>query len=113
MAYVHTRAGNQRQYMTLQRCVETQSDTGEVIRTWETEDTLWGNVTPVSLTTRERLAGGGLQPEVTHIVSLRYRSGLKQKDRLSYNSRTLEILSAVNVEERNRVHELLCREIVT
>lgn len=99
--------------MTLQRCIETQSTTGEITRTWQAQATVWGRVEPLTLDTRERLAGGGLQPEITHVVTLRYMSGLQQKDRLLYGSRVLEIMSGGNTDERNRVHELLCREIVT
>lgn len=116
MAYVGIKAGSLRDSVTIQNWLETQSEDGETVRTWPDEDAyrqdVWAKVEPISHRSMERLAGSQLQQEVTHFVTLRYVSGLTTKHRIGFGDRVLEIIAVVNIEERNRVHELWCKEVV-
>ncbi|WP_337175381.1 phage head closure protein [Paludisphaera sp.] len=60
------------------------------------------------LSMRETLEGGGVESEVTHRLAIRHRDGVTSEGRfrLKGASRTFEIASVLNVEERNR--ELVC-----
>jgi SPP1 family predicted phage head-tail adaptor len=49
--------------------------------------------------------------EVTHRIRFRHLSGVVPTQRVVFGSRTFEILSVINPEERNRELELLCKEV--
>lgn len=116
MAYVGIKAGSLRHPVVLQTWLETQGPDGETIRSWPADDgyrqNVWARVEPMSKQSLERLAGSQLQQEITHFVTLRYDSSLTTKHRIGFGSRVLEIIALVNIEEKNRVHEAWCKEIV-
>lgn len=70
----------------------------------------WAALEP--LAGRELFAAQQVQPEVSYRVRLRYMSGVKPAMRIRLGARRFEIESAVNVGERKRELELLCRELV-
>ena len=43
-------------------------------------------------------------------IIIRYLSGIVPKMRVKYGSRIFDILSVINVSERNRELQLMCRE---
>ena len=115
MAYVGVKAGNLRHEVIVQSCTETRSASGVVTRTWPESgwQRAYADIRPLTQRSFERLAGSQLQGEVTHEGRIRYMDGLKPKDRLLYGVRILEVAGPpVNVEERNRVHELWLKEVV-
>lgn len=59
---------------------------------------------------REVFAAEGLNAQATFKITLRYQPGITQKMRVKFGARTFDIVSVANVEERNRVTELNCRE---
>lgn len=54
-----------------------------------------------------------VQSEVTHTVKLRYRSGILPSMRVLYRSRYLHILSVIDMQERQWMLELHCKEMAT
>jgi len=72
--------------------------------------TRWCSVEPIG--GRERLRAGQLVPEATHIIRTRYNTEIVPSCIMVWGSRTFEILSVVNVEERNMVLEMLCKELI-
>jgi head-tail adaptor len=54
--------------------------------------------------------GDQLEARITHRMHLWYRTGVTPKMQVSYGSRTFQIISVKNVEERNRVLELMLEE---
>lgn len=61
---------------------------------------------------RELQAAREQHAEVSHEVMIRYLSGVNPEMRIVYGSRTLEIQSVLNVDERGREMRLLCTEKV-
>ena len=70
--------------------------------------TVWGRIEPLS--GGERLRAMQLEDKVTHRITIRYRTGLTAKMRIAFGERVFNIRAVVDLEERNRLLELLCEE---
>lgn len=99
---------NLRHVVTVQRGTESQNEYGEARLTWATLTTRRAFVRPLS--GRELLMAEQAQSDVTHKVTMREYAGLTSRDRLLFDSRTLNIVSVI--EKANVPHqmELMCRE---
>ena len=104
------RIGKLRHRITIERVVETQDADGAVIETWSTYATIQASIEPIS--GREYFAAQSTQADVTHRIGIRYLSGIVPKMRVKYGSRIFDILSVINVNERNRELQLMCRESI-
>lgn len=101
--------GRLRERVTVQQATESRNSLGETVLSWADLTTVWGSVEGVSA--REALAMGQQDITVTHRVRMRYLSPLTQKMRLRWRSRTLEIVSLLEHNNRSE-HELICQETV-
>ena len=97
-----------RHKVSLQSRTTTINSRGEPSHTWSTYGTAWASVEP--LTGREHYENRAVQGEVTHKVTMRYRAGVVPENRIVFRSRHLEVISVRNIEERNRLLILDCRE---
>jgi SPP1 family predicted phage head-tail adaptor len=102
------RIGKLRHRITIERVTETRDTDGSVIETWSTYVTVQASIEPIS--GREYFAAQSTQADATHRISLRYLSGIVPKMRVKFGSRIFDILSIINVDERNRELQLMCRE---
>ena len=102
------RIGKMRQRVTIQARASTQSGTGQPTGAWSTVATAWASIEPLS--GREQLAAQAAQSETTHRVTMRYRSGITTKMRISFGGRLFNITSVRSLEERGRVMILDCTE---
>lgn len=105
-------ASRLRHRITLQRAELTPGDGGQFQTEWQDVATVWAEVTPLDnrVWTAETLQDGQLAARVTHAVLLRYRDGVTADMRVSFRGRHFNILSVVNIGERNRVLRLLAEE---
>ncbi len=101
-------AGKLRHPLTIQARSTTRDSLGQELETWATVSTVWGSVVP--LTGRELVQAQALHSETTHKVTVRFFDGLTTSHRMQHNGRTLQILSVLNTDERNREHVLMCKE---
>ena len=99
-----------RHFVTIQEATETANSYGEIERTWATFKKRWANIRPLS--GRERWAAQQVQANLSHEVLIRYTKDVTPKMRISYNSRTFEIGTVINVDERGAWMRLLCTEEV-
>ncbi len=106
-------AGKLRHRIILQSSTLSRNANNERVKTWSTYGTVWGNVTP--LRGQERLIADQIQSEITHNVQIRFdtATSVMAKHRAIHGSRTFEINSVENVEERDRERLLRCKELVT
>lgn len=107
-------AGGLRHRVVIESATEAANATGELIPIWSALATRWASVEP--LQGRERFAAQQAQPETDHRIRLRYDTalaGLKPKMRAKFGTRVFDILAVLNLGERKREFELLCREVVT
>jgi SPP1 family predicted phage head-tail adaptor len=102
------RAGPLRHRIAIERVTETRDTDGSAIETWSTYATVQASIEPIS--GREYFAAQSTQADLTHRIVMRYLSGIIPKMRVKYRSRIFDILSVINVEERNRELQLMCRE---
>ena len=104
------RAGRLRQRVQIKTPVEARNAYGERITTWSTLATVWAAVEPIR--GREFFEAETVQAEITHRVILRYYPGIVPRYRVVFEGRVLEIQAVINVDERSRELQLMCRELV-
>lgn len=101
--------GGMRQRIALQAKTITKSE-GIPQENWTTVATVWAAVADIS--GREYFQAQAVQSEVTTRIKIRYRTGITPSMRVLYGDRVFNILSVIDKDERHRVIELLCKEVV-
>ena len=109
MAEGRTRIGDLRHRVIIQSSTETADAHGQMIPTWTDEAKVSASVEP--LTQRELFQAGQVNSNINHRVLMRHRDGMTTKKRILFGSRTFNIESALNPEERNKELVLLCSEV--
>ena len=104
------RSGRLRHRMWLKEPTHTPDGKGANTTTWGTVEVFWGSVEP--LRGREWIASGLENSEVSGKIVRRYKSGITPDMIVTFDSRTFEIVSVINVEERNIEQELMVVEKV-
>lgn len=100
-----------RHRVEIQKLVIYEDEIGEQITEWETIAEVWASISP--LRGKEYWAAAQVQSETTHEVIMRYPGvEITPAHQLVFKGRTLNIQSVINVEERNRELQLLCKEKV-
>ena len=61
----------------------------------------------------EPLRDQQVEPNITHIVEMRYLEGVKQRYHIKWRDRRLNILQVKDVDGRQRQHKLFCIELGT
>jgi SPP1 family predicted phage head-tail adaptor len=103
------RAGNLRNYVTIQSATESFDGNGELILTWATFASVWAEVTP--LVGREYFASKQVNAEVTGKVRIRYLAGVTSEMRIIDGTKTYQIEAVMNIENRNEELVLLVKEV--
>lgn len=101
-------AGRLDQRVTLRKPTRLQGTAGEPITTHADDSSVWASVRP--LRGREFIEARGFGAEVTHRVAIRYRSDVTSEWRIKLGTRTLRIVSVLNVNEGDEYQELMCVE---
>lgn len=105
------KAGTLRHRITIQERTETRDAIGGFSETWAT---LSGNASvPAAIwpiKSAEALDAQKLENQVTHRIRIRYRSGITTKHRIVFGSRTFQIVSLMNPDERNIMLDMLTTE---
>jgi len=100
--------GQLRHRLEIQEKRSVMDEWGNQVSEWFTVATAWAAIEPIR--GEEYWAAGAQQRETTHRVTMRYVPGVTPKHRLLFGNRILEIESTLNLEERSRLLELLCKE---
>ena len=101
-------AGDLRHLITIETPTITQGDYGEPTVVWSTFKTIRVSIEP--LRGREFFDSEKFNSEVTHKIKMRYLGGLTSKMRIKFGTRYFNILSVININERNRELHLMCAE---
>lgn len=104
------RTGSLRHYVEIHALTIIEDDIGNQTEEWAKVAEVWAAVEP--LQGDEKLAAAYIQAETTHKVTIRYLAGITPANRILFGSRTLEIESVRNLEERSRELVLMCKEKV-
>ncbi len=105
------RAGELRHRVTIQKEQgTTRNSKGELVPNWVDIVTVWAAVEP--LKGREYFDAEQVQAEVTTRIRMRYHAGVTPEMRIIYGTKEFDILSAINIEEKDRELHLMCKESV-
>ena len=104
------RSGRLRHLMWLKEPSLTADGMGGNTKTYGTVEVFWGSVEP--LRGREWVQSGLENSEVSGKIVRRYRLGITPDMIVAFDTRTYEIKSVINVEERNREIQLMVEEKV-
>jgi len=105
------RAGGLRHRISLQVQTETEDGMGGSSLDWAAVTGLSSvpaAIWPVS--SKERIDSMKLELQITHKIRMRYISGITAKHRIVFGSRTFNITSIINPDERNIMLDMLCTE---
>lgn len=107
------RAGLLRQRIRVETATQTRDAHGGITYTWKLDAIVWGMVKPIA--GQEFFTSQQVNSDITHIVRIRYWSGLllTPSQRLVHRDRNLNIKSVVNLDERRREVEVMCTEATT
>lgn len=92
------RIGKMDRQITIQQVTETQSSSGEAAKTWSALATVWAGVDIES--GDEGTEAAGLQSRSNCLFTLRYRTDLTTKHRISYAGTIYDIVSIAEIERR-------------
>lgn len=98
--------------ITVQRATSSLNNYNEEVKTWATLCSSWAEVRVLS--GKELEAVQQTFSDVRFRVKIRFRQdvSIAVTDRISWGSRTLEILSCEDMTQESRYTEMLCKEIV-
>lgn len=102
------RAGMLRHRVTIQAQTSSEDSIGQPIKTWHDVGTYWAAVIP--LRGREAEQARQIKAEATHKVVLRGIGRVTPEMRLLFKGRILDVIEALDREERGRELNLLCVE---
>lgn len=95
--------------LTIEKESRTPDGRGGTTETWAPVARPFGDVEPLS--TRDRLVAQQVQSEITHVVTIRYRTDLSGKVRVVHQGRYLYVVGApMNVDGRGIWLHLTCAE---
>lgn len=102
-------AGARNKRVTLLQRVTTVGAEGEPVDTWIPAASVWAEVRPLSAI--ERLQAGQLQEQVSHAVTILWRSDVTHESRLQFGDRVLDVLTVEDRTEGKVELDLRCQEI--
>ena len=70
------------------------------------------SIEPATQRSLERLVSNAVSSDASHVVTMRYHSGVTTKTRVVFLGRTLNVVGVQNIEERNEILRLACVEQV-
>lgn len=106
------RAGKLRHEVTLSSApsgTSGQDEYGQPATTFTTYTTTYARIRP--LRGDELMLAQQVHAELTHEVTLRHNSNVTNTDRITFGSRTLEVVGIVDMEEKGRELRLSCKEV--
>lgn len=99
--------GRLRHLVTIKTLTTTQNTIGEGVPSYTTQATAWAEIVPVS--GREYFASQKLNADCTHMIRMRYRS-IATTSVIIFGTRTFDILQALNLDERDTMLDVQCKE---
>lgn len=103
-------AGELKHRITFQTLTDGQDTFGDLTETWTDYKTVSAKIEATGGV--EYYASKQLDAEVTHIITIRYLTGLTNKHRISYDSRYFDIHFIDNKKEAGKKMEIQCVEVV-
>jgi len=102
--------GKLKHYVQLQGSANAQDEYGEQSKVWATEESIFASIQP--LRGQELLEYQQINAELTHSIIIRHTSNATPAKRIKFGTRIFDISVVRNIDERNVMQELLCKEKV-
>lgn len=102
------KAGALRYKITIQQAVETRDAFGAAVVAWQTFNTCWADISPIS--GRELLAAQQVQSEISVRINARYMAGVTPKMRAVHGAKIYNIVAVIDPHEMHRELQLMCSE---
>ena len=102
------RAGELRKRITIETPVRSADGVGEMVPAWSLFGVVWASIEPLS--GNEKIQAQQVNANVDIKVTMRYLAGVVPAMRIRFGTRTFQIASVQNIEERNREMDLVCIE---
>lgn len=110
MSPIAINAGEFRHVVELLKPVQTRLDLGEnQATTWELDSVARAKVTPGAVSTET--TGEQIELQEATTFEMRFHRGIDSTWRVRYLDETFDVVSAVNVEEANRLTQLVCEKV--
>lgn len=105
--------GSLRHLVTLQSPTKTFDTDGGYTEAWAplSPSQVWASIKPATARDLERAVAGTVQAAASHLVAMRYHSGVTTKTRIIWGTRILAVQGVQNVDERNAELVLACEEV--
>jgi phage head-tail adaptor, putative, SPP1 family len=97
--------------ITIQRAIESRDTEGNIVETYADMLSCWACVEPYGA----KIIYGEAEKisEITYQITMRYRPNILQTDRIIYQGRNfLQNLAPINLNSKNELLRLDCREVV-
>jgi SPP1 family predicted phage head-tail adaptor len=104
-------AGKLRNRVTIQQYTAAKNDYGEDIKAWTDYYDCWASIEP--LTGREYFDSQQIVPETQSRVVIRYKEGVAPTMRVKWGDIYYDILSVLNIQEKNKKLELIVKAFPT
>jgi len=104
------RSGPLRHWVTIRTYTKSRDSYGAEVETWADFADTWASVEP--LIGREYMAAKQVSAEVSHKIRMRYIAGLLPTMKIAWGAREFEIVSILNVQERNTEIVIMATEDV-
>lgn len=98
---------NLNKLVQIERQATQQDSAGQQKQVWTELAQTWASIRPLS--SRQYYAASGERSEVTHEIIMRHGVDIQSRDRIVYGDRVFDVLTPVNVDERDRY--LNCRSV--
>ena len=103
-------ASRLRKRIVLEQPLSQADGAGGLTLSWQEFATIWAEILPRRAS--ENLFAGQLENRASHKIMLRYLAGIDTKMRIKFGTRYFNIISILNVEERNKMLEISVEEVV-
>jgi SPP1 family predicted phage head-tail adaptor len=98
-----------RHRVSIQSEVKTADGEGGFTYAWATLSTVWAAVNPLKAAQQFDFRSVGV--DATHLIKVRGTVQLQEKNRILFNGRTFEVLTAEDLQERGIVKLITCKEV--
>jgi SPP1 family predicted phage head-tail adaptor len=104
------RSGPLRHKVTIRTYTKSRDSYGAEVETWADFAEVWASVEP--LIGREYMASKQISAEVSHKIRMRYIPGLLPTMKILWGAREFEVVSIMDVQERNQEIIIMATEDV-
>lgn len=99
-------AGDLDQRVTLQQRDSSLNTLGQASDTWTNVAEVWAKVEP--LRGREFFAAGQMQSEATTRITIRYRAGVTERNRVVWRGQPYDISAVIEPDGQKQMLEMIC-----